>query len=104
MLSAYRDLWTRPRQRHAWFTVLGAVAELERSLIVERVKAGLRNARAKGERLGRPKVHVDSLRIATPRRAGRCWSEIAPETGWTKGTVERAFYVQAPSLRLPKNV
>ena len=30
------------------FTVLGAVAELERSLIVERVRAGLRNARAKG--------------------------------------------------------
>ena len=37
------------------FTVLGAVAELERSLIVERVKAGLGNARAKGKRLGRPK-------------------------------------------------
>ena len=34
------------------FTVLGAVAELERSLIIERVKAGLRNARAKGRRLG----------------------------------------------------
>jgi DNA invertase Pin-like site-specific DNA recombinase len=38
------------------FTVLGAVAELERSLIVERVKSGLRNARAKGKRLGRPRV------------------------------------------------
>src|SRR5260370_33851989 len=37
------------------FTVLGAVAELERSLIQERVKAGVRNARAKGKRLGRPK-------------------------------------------------
>jgi DNA invertase Pin-like site-specific DNA recombinase len=36
------------------FTVLGAVAELERSLIVERVKAGMRNARAKGKRIGRP--------------------------------------------------
>jgi DNA invertase Pin-like site-specific DNA recombinase len=36
------------------FTVLGAVAELERSLIVERVKAGMRNARAKGRRIGRP--------------------------------------------------
>src|SRR5579863_2123860 len=36
------------------FTVLGAVAELERSLIGERVKAGLRNAKAKGTRLGRP--------------------------------------------------
>ena len=33
------------------FTVLGAVAELERSLIVERVRAGLRNARAKGKKL-----------------------------------------------------
>ena len=36
------------------FTVLGAVAELERSLIVERVKAGMRNARAKGKQIGRP--------------------------------------------------
>jgi DNA invertase Pin-like site-specific DNA recombinase len=42
------------------FTVLGAVAELERSLIAERVKAGLRNARAKGRRLGRPPVIVDA--------------------------------------------
>src|SRR5208283_5159997 len=38
------------------FTVLGAVAELERSLIAERVRAGLRNAKAKGKRVGRPKV------------------------------------------------
>src|ERR1700693_2403541 len=37
------------------FTVLGAVAELERSLIAERVRAGLRNARAKGRKLGRPR-------------------------------------------------
>ena len=36
------------------FTVLGAVAELERSLIVERVRAGMRNPRAKGKRIGRP--------------------------------------------------
>ena len=34
------------------FTVLGAVAELERSLIAERVRAGLRNARAKGQAPG----------------------------------------------------
>jgi len=44
------------------FTVLGAVAELERSLIGERVKAGLRNARAKGKRLGR-----EPLRVFTPK-------------------------------------
>ena len=35
------------------FTVLGAVAELERSLIAERVRAGLRNAKAKGKKLGK---------------------------------------------------
>src|SRR6201993_2128489 len=49
------------------FTVLGAVAELERSLIAERVRAGLRNARAKGKRLGRPRKFADGSRIATLR-------------------------------------
>jgi len=39
------------------FTVLGAVAELERSLTVERVRAGLRNAKAKGVKLGRPREY-----------------------------------------------
>lgn len=79
------------------FTVLGAVAELERSLIVERVKAGLRNARAKGKRIGRPKVDADTAKIAGLRKAGRSWSEITRETGLTKGTAQRAFY------GLPKN-
>jgi len=46
------------------FTVLGAVTELERSLICERVRAGIRNAKAKGRRLGRPRVAVDAARIA----------------------------------------
>jgi DNA invertase Pin-like site-specific DNA recombinase len=86
------------------FTVLGAVAELERSLIVERVKAGLRNAKTKGKQLGRPKVEIDSHRIVKLRSAGRSWSEISQETGWTKGTVQRAYYAQKGSLRLPKNV
>jgi DNA invertase Pin-like site-specific DNA recombinase len=63
------------------FTVLGAVAELERSLIAERVKAGLRNARAKGTRLGRPKAAVDARRSPTcgaraprGRRFARSWA------------------------------
>src|SRR4029077_10861040 len=53
------------------FTVLGAVAELERSLIAERVRAGLRNARAKGKRLGRPRVEVPSLQIRDMLSAGQ---------------------------------
>jgi DNA invertase Pin-like site-specific DNA recombinase len=72
------------------FTVLGAVAELERSLIVERVKAGLRNARAKGRRLGRPRVVVDARRIATLRAQGLGWKKIAREIGIGVSTVLRA--------------
>jgi DNA invertase Pin-like site-specific DNA recombinase len=79
------------------FTVLGAVAELERSLIAERVKAGLRNARAKGKQLGRPRIVVDSARIADLRARGVSWRDICRETGLTKGTAQRA----CPSL--PKN-
>jgi DNA invertase Pin-like site-specific DNA recombinase len=74
------------------FTVLGAVAELERSLIAERVRAGIRNARAKGKRLGRPRVAVDPSRIAALRSQGHSWGTIHRETGIAKGTAQRAFY------------
>jgi hypothetical protein len=73
------------------FTVLGAVAELECSLIAERVKAGLRNARAKGKRLGRPRTLTDAARIAALRPQDRSWREICAETGLSKGTAQRAF-------------
>ncbi len=63
------------------FTVLGAVAELERSLIVERVKAGLRNARSKGKKLGRPHVVVDTARIKALRAQGLSLRAIAAELG-----------------------
>jgi DNA invertase Pin-like site-specific DNA recombinase len=72
------------------FTVLGAVAELERSLIVERVKAGLRNARAKGKRLGRPSKVVDAGAVARLRAQGFSWRAIAQQLGVGVGTLYRA--------------
>ena len=63
------------------FTVLGAVAELERSLTAERVKAGLRNARAKGKKLGRPARKVDARRIARLRATGHSWAVISKMLG-----------------------
>jgi DNA invertase Pin-like site-specific DNA recombinase len=80
------------------FTVLGAGAELKRSLIAERVRAGLRNARAKGKRLGRPRVAVDAATIANLRAQGRLWREIVSETGISKGCAQRVL------CSLPKNV
>ncbi len=83
------------------FTVLGAVAELERSLIVERVKAGLRNARAKGKRLGRPQVVVDSLKIAALPEQGLSWGKIAERLGVGEGTVYRAARASAKNPHEP---
>jgi DNA invertase Pin-like site-specific DNA recombinase len=71
------------------FTVLGAVAELERSLIVERVKAGIRNARAKGKKLGRPRADVRESEIEALRASGASWRAIAKEMGFGVGTVHR---------------
>jgi DNA invertase Pin-like site-specific DNA recombinase len=71
------------------FTVLGAVAELERSLIVERVRAGLRNAKAKGKSLGRPRVAVDAARIVVLRSQGLSWAKIGERLGLGEGTVRR---------------
>lgn len=73
------------------FTVLGAVAELERSSVGERVKAGIANARAKGVRLGRPPLkkltpeEIKQLRKER-RRARISFSALAKKYGtsaWT---------------------
>lgn len=77
------------------FTVLGAVAELERSLIAERVRAGLRNARAKGIRLGRPRKALDTHRIALLRRQGASWKAVGAALGVSTTT---AFLAGSPRL------
>jgi DNA invertase Pin-like site-specific DNA recombinase len=85
------------------FTVLGAVAELERSLIVERVRAGLRNARAKGKSLGRPRVAVDAAKITALRSQGLSWAKIGEVLGLGEGTVRRSAQASAknPSQTTP---
>jgi DNA invertase Pin-like site-specific DNA recombinase len=73
------------------FQVIGAMSEFERSLIQERVRAGLRNAVARGVRLGRPKRIVDAAEIARLRASGASWREISEQLGVGVGTVCRAF-------------
>jgi DNA invertase Pin-like site-specific DNA recombinase len=80
------------------FTVLGAVAELERSLIVERVKAGLRNARAKGKRIGRPTSDVDVSQIARLRASNVSWREIGRMLGVSARTARRAHSARGKTL------
>jgi DNA invertase Pin-like site-specific DNA recombinase len=77
------------------FTVLGAVAELERSLIAERVRAGLRNARAKGKRLGRPQAAITAARLSELLSQNLSFVAIGEQLGCSAATVcRRARVVQ----------
>lgn len=75
------------------FAVIGAMAEFERSLIQERVRAGLTLARSKGTKLGRPKVRrerdKDAKRIRELRDEGQSYREIADELGRSTMDVHR---------------
>lgn len=73
------------------YQVISAFAEFERDCIRERVKAGLRNARAKGKRIGRPPMVMDAARIAQQRTQGASWREIAEEFGVGATTARRAL-------------
>ncbi len=72
------------------FGIFASIAEFERDLIGERVKAGMNHARNKGIRLGRPRQYVDGSRIAALRSQGASWRAIATELGVGVGTAYRA--------------
>jgi DNA invertase Pin-like site-specific DNA recombinase len=69
--------------------IMAAVAELERSMAVERVNAGLRNARAKGKQLGRPVKVWDRQKARELQRQGLSPRKIAAALGVPKTTVQR---------------
>jgi DNA invertase Pin-like site-specific DNA recombinase len=69
------------------FAVIGAMAEFERALIQERVRAGLRNARAKGKQLGRPRRIVNRDTILRMKAEGASLRQIAERLGVGYGTV-----------------
>jgi DNA invertase Pin-like site-specific DNA recombinase len=72
------------------FQIIGAMAEFERALIQERVRAGLRNARAKGKRIGRPRQEVDSAKVLALRAQGLSWRDVSSRLKLGLGTVYRA--------------
>jgi len=69
------------------FTMIGAVAEMERSLIRERVLAGVARARREGKKLGRPTVIVDREKIASRIAAGESVSSVARSANIARSTV-----------------
>ncbi len=71
----------------AMFSIIGAMAQLERDLIRERVTAGMRRAREKGKALGRPKKEVDPEAFDRLKEEGLSMEEIAQALGVSRTTL-----------------
>jgi DNA invertase Pin-like site-specific DNA recombinase len=76
-ISYTQNIDTTTAMGRLFYHVIGSFAEFEREMIVERVRAGLANARAKGKALGRPKDRGAELRIVDLRKQGLSLREIA---------------------------
>lgn len=71
--------------------ILAAIAEFEREMIVERVKAGVKEAKRKGKHCGRPKKVFPRGRALELREQGMSWSAVASELGVPISTVRDAL-------------
>ena len=74
--------------------IIGAIAELERSLIVERVRAGMRRARLEGQRIGRAPLVLDNAAIQQDRQRGQSIRQIAKGHSVSTATVQRVLRKQ----------
>ncbi|HEV2279224.1 MAG TPA: recombinase family protein [Acidobacteriaceae bacterium] len=71
--------------------IIGAIAELERNLIVERVRAGMRRARLEGRSIGRPSLEIDRAAIIRDRQLGRSLGQLAKAYSVSRATIYRVL-------------
>ena len=83
----------------AIIVIIGAVAELERNLIIERVRAGMRRARLDGQHVGRQPLVLDSAAIQQDRRQGQSLREIAKGHRISTATVQRVLRKHASTAQ-----
>jgi DNA invertase Pin-like site-specific DNA recombinase len=77
--------------------IIGAIAELEHNLIVERVRAGMRRARLEGRHIGRPALDLDRAAICRDRRRGMSLGQLAREHRSSRATIHRVLHEHAPT-------
>jgi DNA invertase Pin-like site-specific DNA recombinase len=70
-------------------TIISAIAELERSLVVERVKSGMRRARLEGRQIGRARLDVDRQQVVQDRRCGMSLTLVAKKHSISRASVCR---------------
>jgi DNA invertase Pin-like site-specific DNA recombinase len=94
-ISLQEQLDTSSPIGQAMFTIIGAMAQLERDIIRERVTAGLEHARARGKTLGRPRVLVDIDTIRQLHSAGHSLGAIARRVRCSRATLRRRLRTAA---------
>jgi DNA invertase Pin-like site-specific DNA recombinase len=77
--------------------IIGAIAELERNLIIERVRAGMRRARLEGQHIGRPSLVLDHGAILQDRQRGQSLGQIARTHSISRATVHRVIHSEMPA-------
>jgi DNA invertase Pin-like site-specific DNA recombinase len=90
-ISFQENIDTSSPLGEAIFTIISAMSKLERDIIAERVKGGLRKAKANGKKLGRPKNIVDTEKVIEYRKQNKSIRQIASELGLSRGSVERTL-------------
>jgi len=75
--------------------IIGAIAELERSLIIERVRAGMRRARLEGCHIGRQPLELDRAAILRDRQHGRSLGQLAKTYRVSRTTIHRVLQERA---------
>jgi DNA invertase Pin-like site-specific DNA recombinase len=88
-ISSRENIDTGGPLGRAMVVIVGAIAELERSLIVERVKAGMRRARLEGRRIGRSPLDIDRAQVVTDRCSGMSLTQVARKYRISRASVVR---------------
>jgi DNA invertase Pin-like site-specific DNA recombinase len=70
-------------------TIISAIAELERSLVVERVKSGMRRAKLEGRQIGRSRLDVNRQQVIDDRRSGLSLTQVAKKHSISRASVCR---------------
>jgi DNA invertase Pin-like site-specific DNA recombinase len=88
-ISAREAVDTSGPMGRMFITLVGSIAELERSLITERIRAGMRRARLEGQRLGRAPLNIDHDALVRDRLSGMSLTETAKRHKVSRATVVR---------------
>jgi len=83
--------------------IIGAIAELERNLIIERVRAGMRRARLEGRHIGRPSLELDPAAILRDRERSQSLGELARSYRVSRTTIHRLLREHAATTTLEKS-